>query len=453
MKKVILLVGVLLLVKTAFAADGDLPGTLAELNHWYAEPPAGSNAATKFLEGFAALKITDADWNSANLPVIGKGKLPQPDKTVPSKMEAAMVGFVQRNQLVFPLLHQGAQLQQSRYPINLNRGWTTLLPHLAKIKTVAQLLEVSSISHAVAGQGKEAGDDLLTSLALARSSESEPVLVSQLVRVACNNIAVRGLEQVFNRVVLPAKTLDQLEQSLQQSEEREVAGFGFTRAFVGERLNGLVFFDMPPERLLKTPNGAMPEASENLNPEDSQSEKAFVDQIKTLRKKPSSEIKEIISADRQLYEATFDQAMAIRTNLFPKRLSQNEVFSRAEAVATNKNLLLSTLFLPVLKIVASKEAGCLANLRLAQTAVGLEKFRFAHTNRYPESLSELTPNCLTAVPADPFDGKGLRYRKAGNGYVLYSIGQNLKDDGGKSRKVQDGDIVFAVVNPPPPSRP
>jgi hypothetical protein len=107
------------------------------------------------------------------------------------------------------------------------------------------------------------------------------------------------------------------------------------------------------------------------------------------------------------------------------------------------------MFFAALNNVAPKEAGSLANLRLAQTAVSLEKFRFAHANRYPESLNQLTPNYLNAVPADPFDGQGLRYRKAGNGYVLYSIGRNLKDDGGKPGIGREGDIVFAVVKPPP----
>ena len=84
------------------------------------------------------------------------------------------------------------------------------------------------------------------------------------------------------------------------------------------------------------------------------------------------------------------------------------------------------------------------------TAVALEQFRAAHNNRYPASLSELTPKYLDAPLMDPFDGQPLRYRKQDAGYVLYSIGPDLKDDGGKPMNGKGGDIVFTVVTPPTP---
>jgi hypothetical protein len=50
----------------------------------------------------------------------------------------------------------------------------------------------------------------------------------------------------------------------------------------------------------------------------------------------------------------------------------------------------------------------------------------------------------------PFDGQPLRYRKQDAGYVLYSIGPDLKDDGGKPMNGKGGDIVFTVVTSPAP---
>ena len=78
-------------------------------------------------------------------------------------------------------------------------------------------------------------------------------------------------------------------------------------------------------------------------------------------------------------------------------------------------------------------------------AVALERFRAAHSDRYPEALSELTPDYLPAKPVDPFDGQPLRYRNKDAGYVLYSIGPNLRDDAGERMHGKDGDIVFAVT--------
>jgi len=43
------------------------------------------------------------------------------------------------------------------------------------------------------------------------------------------------------------------------------------------------------------------------------------------------------------------------------------------------------------------------------------------------------PAYLEAVPKDPFDDKELRYKKLETGFVVYSIGEDGNDDGGKER--------------------
>jgi acetyl esterase/lipase len=50
---------------------------------------------------------------------------------------------------------------------------------------------------------------------------------------------------------------------------------------------------------------------------------------------------------------------------------------------------------------------------------------------YPKKLEALAPKYLAQVPRDLFSGKPLIYRPAGNGYLLYSVGVNGKDEGGR----------------------
>jgi hypothetical protein len=51
---------------------------------------------------------------------------------------------------------------------------------------------------------------------------------------------------------------------------------------------------------------------------------------------------------------------------------------------------------------------------------------------YPETLEALVPEFLEKVPVDPFTGKPLIYRQPADGGVLiYSVGSNRKDDGGR----------------------
>ena len=74
-----------------------------------------------------------------------------------------------------------------------------------------------------------------------------------------------------------------------------------------------------------------------------------------------------------------------------------------------------------------------AHTRAQETrlACTLERFRRAKGG-LPETLDELMPEFIEAIPKDVFDRKPLRYRRnADGGYDLWSIGSNRKDDGGK----------------------
>ncbi len=66
---------------------------------------------------------------------------------------------------------------------------------------------------------------------------------------------------------------------------------------------------------------------------------------------------------------------------------------------------------------------------LAIAACALARFKLIR-GRYPKSLNELGPKWLAAAPMDRFSGKPLKYRRTDDGFVLYSVGMNLRDDGG-----------------------
>jgi hypothetical protein len=49
----------------------------------------------------------------------------------------------------------------------------------------------------------------------------------------------------------------------------------------------------------------------------------------------------------------------------------------------------------------------------------------------PEKLVELSPETLDKIPVDPFTGKPFIFKKQDSGFIVYSVGSNLRDDGGK----------------------
>jgi hypothetical protein len=67
----------------------------------------------------------------------------------------------------------------------------------------------------------------------------------------------------------------------------------------------------------------------------------------------------------------------------------------------------------------------------AQIACALERFRLAH-GVYPDTLDTLAPQFIATIPHDIIGGEPLHYRRTEDGkFLLYSIGWNERDDGGK----------------------
>ncbi len=50
---------------------------------------------------------------------------------------------------------------------------------------------------------------------------------------------------------------------------------------------------------------------------------------------------------------------------------------------------------------------------------------------FPDKLSELSPGILNEIPVDPFTGNPYVYRKEVSGFIVYSVGSNQKDEGGR----------------------
>jgi hypothetical protein len=72
------------------------------------------------------------------------------------------------------------------------------------------------------------------------------------------------------------------------------------------------------------------------------------------------------------------------------------------------------------------------------TMLALRAFQLER-GRYPTTLRELTPRYLKHVPIDPFgDTEPLRYENQGNTYLLYSIGPDGVDDGGRPIEAGSG---------------
>jgi hypothetical protein len=150
----------------------------------------------------------------------------------------------------------------------------------------------------------------------------------------------------------------------------------------------------------------------------------------------------------------------------PVEEQEREVKRRGFPKTTDTSFLARTYILPKVQKVTRdltwEQVRTQTELRCAVAAVAAERYRRARGS-WPDSPAALVPDYLRAVPLDPFDGQPLRYRKLDDGTVVYSLGPDRKDDGGKLDYKNPGtpgtDLGFRLWHPekrpppPPPPKP
>jgi hypothetical protein len=93
-----------------------------------------------------------------------------------------------------------------------------------------------------------------------------------------------------------------------------------------------------------------------------------------------------------------------------------------------------------------------AMLELARVGVAVERYRVVH-GAWPNQLSALTPEYLDETPTDVYDEILLHYIRRDEEIVVYSVGPDLKDDGGVDLERHrygktTGDIALTLSAPP-----
>jgi hypothetical protein len=382
------------------AAAGD-PITVEDLNKWYPEPPVGQNAADLYGQAFAALA---------------------PSR---SSDEEKSPAFLARNQQALGLLLQAAERKSCRYPVNLEDGAAAKLSHLAKVKSCAYLLEGEAVVQASRGRTDAATKALLAGIALARSLQNEPLLVSWLLQNACLAITFQGLEEALSRKAFTEDQLLSLQAALRDAESW--ASFG--RGVRGERASFISNCLMSSEAWSNAWSQA---AGTNL-----------------------SQVTELVAYRKTAtFQQDFDFALDYYSNLlaladmpFPQCLdAQAQGAGLNRETARARNFLVSSMLLPDLGILPSKAGNVAARVRITRAALALERYRLKHANALPGALADLTPELLEAVPSDPFDGQPLRYNKfPGKGYVIYSIGGDRKDNNGAAKSADGKGLDISLT--------
>ena len=117
--------------------------------------------------------------------------------------------------------------------------------------------------------------------------------------------------------------------------------------------------------------------------------------------------------------------------------------SRSEASRDMGWTMLET-FMPAARQASVAELRGIARERLVIVGFALA-VHFAEHNAYPESLAELVPSVLPELPRDPWSGQDLIYRRTADGFVLYSVADDMQDNGGTPQNPDGTSQLFDFV--------
>jgi hypothetical protein len=332
-----------------------------------------------------------------------------------------------------------AQLRQIvRSPIlrsTLNyRGHSTLLPHLASSKSAAQWLSVSSLHNLHSGNVTAAIDDIESILMINRLSADEPILISQLVRIAIGAIAVQNCWAVLQADNISEEELARLQRIVGDIDlvTPMMAAFRGERVMARDTIQMLRgATDAEFEKFIET-NSAMSEDDEETS---AISNVPYNEEIRSVIRAaiivPMWRFVWSYEDERHLLEEV--QALISATEEGKAHRSASPVSTTAKRINDRRgqswNRLATDLFIGATAKAPLRAFRFETHRALTATAIALKRCHLRH-GKYPANLDQLVPEFLAAHPIDWMDGQKLRYRLEGNSFVLWSVGDNGTDEGG-----------------------
>jgi len=385
---------------------------LQEFQNWYEGRPIKANAAPilkKAGELYDAYKekLEQTDPEPLDgLPLLGYETITMPKayEPLPPEMKQKIEKYLAGAENYMRILHQAATIPECRYELDFTLGFAMLLPHLSYVRTACQMLTLEAMLYIEDQKIDEALQSIQTACYIAETLHEEPILISQLVRIANQKtILTNCIERLLLRCKLSPDQLRQLAKAVQQKPGSKLAA-----TFYVELLAGLTAFDMLQSK------GEIPESMQTVP-----AVARWIYYGSGLWHKDMMCYIDTIS----LYASTLENPpekwrQATQTAQYPEIL---------------ENYIVCRLLLPALDKLYLKELSRLSYHSIVQTVIAIERFKNDY-NRLPENLSQLVPQYIAQVPLDFLDTATqptpIKYRIVPNGYLVYSVAEDGEDNQG-----------------------
>lgn len=328
---------------------------------------------------------------------------------------------LERTHYLIPLIEQAASKPTCQFPMIWEDGMLSpRYPHLTKIRTIALLLSANAVANAKDGNMAEAARSLVIGFRVCESLRDEADLITLITRLSVVKVTSDALAESmkYGRISEgDAKQLTGIVEGI-DIDSGVVAGLGAERAMV------IRVFDIVRDRQ-HTAMRWMTDGS--------------VDLVHSPKERTSAFWRCYTLADELYYLRTMDKYVHC-AKLPYRELSARNLFPEPEEFP--KYALFTVMYLPSNRVFDRDRTKTVMAGDEILLALGAYGNRFGS---YPANLGELRTKLGWKIPEDPFSGKDFIYKREGKGFLLYSIGPDLKDDGGKEPSKNDkdkGDIVW-----------
>jgi hypothetical protein len=281
---------------------------------------------------------------------------------------------------VFPAIERAAGCNQHAADLDAAHGVSAFVASSIvaanQMRTAARLLDCRGRYLGATGHPDEAAKAYLVGLQLTRLQDQEPTLMIFLVNIACRSIAIHGLNGLLQTSSLTAETHAAIEAELARHDAMDQ----FVHALRTERAVGIESFGELP---------GLPWVTNS----------AFISYLDVL----DQQLTWGATSQHEIAGLQRVNARGIAAPIDPTLDAARESLNRSRAMFR-----------------------CLRVLnQLRARAVPAEEFSI-NTLGIPRDAT-----------LDPYSGKPLTIRHTDTGRLVYSVGKNLRDDGGKLDNLSD----------------
>jgi tetratricopeptide (TPR) repeat protein len=393
--------------------------------------PDSENAALVYQKAFDAIELSDEDEELIADLKAGRVSLGAPG------IAARAQTILEQNAEALESIHRAAGMPRCDFRLDWSKGFDVEFPHLAKLRTCARLLAFESVMLLDAGRVDEAADVCGAIFRVANAAD-EPCTIGKMARYGIDHIGSDALSAVLRESQPDSDLCRRLADELGRTD----LGSSFAEALKGERALGRATF--AAVRLAKDPLDAIEDLQAGAPAEPSGSSEGGRPEHPP---KQSYMARWMLASDEVEYLQRMARIIEEAPRPYREARRALEELGYMRVTYLPPPSVVTAMLLPAFDRTVASRDSAIAQLRLAEVALLLKAYK-AERGEYPDSLAELGEFAGRELPADPFSGTSLVYQREGDGFLIYSWGTNLEDDGGvpaERRVREEDDIVMRCV--------